>query len=75
MNGRSQPTNADRVIGRSCVVTERIDNLAETGAVSVDGKVWTARSENGQPIEQGAVVVAKQIQGVKLIVSGKTSAN
>lgn len=75
VNGRSQPTNADRVIGRSCVVTERIDNLAETGAVSVDGKVWTARSENGQPIEQGAVVVAKQIQGVKLIVSGKTSAN
>ena len=75
VNGRSQPTNADRVIGRSCVVTERIDNLAETGAVSVDGKVWTARSENGHPIEQGAVVVAKQIQGVKLIVSGKTSAN
>ena len=75
VNGRSQPTNADRVIGRSCVVTERIDNLAETGAVSVDGKVWTARSENGQPIEQGTVVVAKQIQGVKLIVSGKTSAN
>ena len=69
VNGRSQPTNADRVIGQSCIVCERIDNLAGTGAVNVDGKVWTARSETGKVIEPGAVVTAKQIQGVKLIVS------
>ena len=69
VNGRSQPTNADRVLGKSCVVCERIDNLAGTGAVSADGKVWTARSETGESIEQGAVVTAKRIEGVKLIVS------
>ena len=33
-----QATNADRIIGQSAVVTEPIDNLAETGAVRVLGK-------------------------------------
>ena len=69
VNGRSQPTNADRVLGQRCVVCERIDNLAGTGAVNADGKVWTARSETGETIETGAVVTARKIQGVKLIVS------
>ena len=64
-----QPTNADRVIGRECVVTQRIDNLAGTGAVTVDGLTWTARSEDGAPLELGAVVTARRIEGVKLIVS------
>ena len=64
-----QPTNADMVIGKECVVTQRIDNLAGTGAVAVGGKTWTARSASGESIEAGAVVVAGGIQGVKLIVS------
>ena len=75
VNGRSQPTNADRVLGQQCVVCERIDNLAGTGAVNVDGKVWTARSETGKTIEQGAVVTVKQIQGVKLIVSEESTSD
>ena len=62
-------TNADMVIGQACVVTQRIDNLAGTGAVSVAGKTWTARSAGGQTIEAGATVIAESIQGVKLIVS------
>lgn len=64
-----QPTNADMVIGQECVVTQRVDNLAGTGAVTVGGKTWTARSADGQTIELGAVVTAVSIQGVKLIVS------
>lgn len=64
-----QPTNADMVIGQQCVVTQRIDNLAGTGAVFVDGKTWTARSAHGETVELGAVVTAKDIEGVKLIVS------
>ena len=64
-----QPTNADMVIGRECVVTQRIDNLAGTGAVTVDGRTWTARSADGAPLELGAVVAAQRIEGVKLIVS------
>ncbi len=63
------PTNADMVIGQECVVTQRVDNLAGTGAVTVGGRTWTARSADGQPIEPGAVVTAVSIQGVKLMVS------
>ena len=65
----SQPTNADMVIGQECVVTQRIDNLAGTGAVSVGGKTWSARAAKGEIIELGTVVTADSIQGVKLIVS------
>ena len=64
-----QPTNADMVIGQECVVTQRIDNLAGTGTVSVGGKIWTARTADGQTVEPGAIVVAGSIQGVKLIVT------
>ena len=64
-----KPTNADMVLGRRCVVTQRIDNLAGTGAVFVDGKTWTARSAGGEVIEPDAVVTAQAIEGVKLIVS------
>lgn len=64
-----QATNADMAIGRECVVTQRIDNLAGTGAVFMDGKTWTARSAGGEILEPGAIVVARSIQGVKLIVS------
>ena len=65
---KRRPTNADRVLGQVCAVTEPIDNVAGTGAVFVDGKTWTARSRNGVPIDRGALVRPVAIQGVKLIV-------
>ena len=64
-----QPTNADMVLGKTCVVTQRIDNLAGTGAVSIGGKTWTARSVDGETVEKDSLVRVDQIQGVKLIVS------
>ena len=45
VNSRAMPTNADMLIGKECVVTEAIDNVLGTGAVTVGGKVWTARTE------------------------------
>ena len=71
VNSRSQPTNADLVIGKEALVTEAIDNVESAGAVAVGGKVWTARSENGEPIEVGSIVTVLRIEGVKLIVSAK----
>ena len=68
INSRAQPTNADRVLGAEALVRERIDNLEETGAVAVDGKVWTARSADGGVIEPGVIVTVERIDGVKLIV-------
>ena len=64
-----QATNADRIIGQSAVVTEPIDNLAETGAVRVLGKEWTARSADGSRIPKDTMVQIQAVSGVKLIVS------
>ena len=72
LNVRQKPTNADRAIGMICKVTEDIDNIAGTGAVSVEGKVWTARSLTGENIPAGQYVRVASIQGVKLIVEGAT---
>ena len=69
VDSRSVATNADRSIGRAAVVTERIDNLAATGAVKLDGVVWTARStDDSVAIETGERVTVRAIEGVKLIV-------
>ena len=69
VNSRAVRTNADMAIGQDCVVTETIDNVRGTGAVSVGGKVWTARmtTPDGHA-EKGAVLRAVRIEGVKLIV-------
>lgn len=63
------PTNVDMLIGQTCPVTQRIDNLAGTGAVTIAGKTWSARSADGQVIEPEAVVRIKSIHGVKMIVA------
>lgn len=69
VNSRTQPTNADALIGKDCIVTEDIDNLAGSGAVKIGGKVWTARSEDENThFAAGDVVTAVKIEGVKLIV-------
>ena len=69
INSKTQPTNADMLIGRECVVRENIDNVLGTGAVSVDGKVWTARTEcDDIKAQEGSRAVVVRIEGVKLIV-------
>ena len=72
VNSRTQATNADMLIGQECIVTETINKLHGTGAVSVAGKVWTARADDPEKIiEKGSVAVIERIEGVKLIVKTK----
>ena len=68
LNNRTQPTNADRLIGRECIVTEVIDNVAGTGAVTVGGQVWTARCVSDVVVQPNARATVRRIEGVKLIV-------
>ncbi len=68
LNTKAEKTNADRCIGQEAVVIEEIDNLAPTGQVKADGKVWTARSANGEKIPKDSIVTVEKIDGVKLIV-------
>ena len=68
-NQNREKTNADGLIGKKGIVTEEISNLHATGQVTVSGLEWTARSVNDEvTIENGAVVVIREISGVKLIV-------
>ena len=63
------PTNADRIIGATGLVTEEIDNLAGHGLVNIAGQVWSARSAGeGAVIPAGQEVRVTQIQGVKVLV-------
>ena len=66
--GKAVPTNLDRVLGDTGRVTETIDNANSTGAVYVDGKTWTARSDDGAVIPQGTTVKILRMEGVKLFV-------
>ena len=68
-SGRIQPTNADTVIGKECVVVEEVNNVLGTGAVTVDGKTWTARNVDEKAVSSpGEVKTVEKIEGVKLII-------
>ena len=70
INSRTTPTNADRLIGMEGIVTERIDNIAATGSVSIDGKLWMARAaEDSQTFDEGEHVIINEIRGVRLLVT------
>jgi len=76
INAKVVPTNADMLVGRECVVRETIDNIAGTGAVAVDGKVWSARMDTeGVRAVKGEVVTVQRIEGVKLIVAPRGGQN
>ena len=64
----SEPTNADRYIGKTAVVVKAIDNAKAEGMVKVDNEKWTARSVSGAPIPAGTTVTVTAIEGVKLMV-------
>lgn len=68
-NKNREKTNIDSLIGKEAVVLSEIDNLQGIGRVMVDGKEWTARTnENGLTVPVGKVVYVVRIDGVKLIV-------
>lgn len=69
VNKNTVKTNVEGVIGKKARVTARIDNDLSAGSAVVSGQEWTARSEDGTPIEEGTMVKIKAVNGVKLIVS------
>lgn len=68
-NRRPEPTNADRAIGKTAIVTEEIDNLTGRGAVKISGVEWTARSDSAEKIPAGALVTVLAIEGAKVRVT------
>ena len=69
INARTQRTNADRVIGETIRIAERVSNLDQTGMAVVNGQEWIVRTRDDREIiEQGAYARVLEISGVKLIV-------
>ncbi len=60
-------TNIDALIGEKGLVTLEIQPFS-MGQVKVKGQIWSALSEDGEPIQSGQTVIVSSIEGVKLIV-------
>lgn len=69
VNPRITSTNVNALPGTKGLVSEAIDNVRGQGQVKLSGVVWTARSSDGQPIPEGALVQVDRIEGVKAFVS------
>ena len=69
INPKKVKTNVDAIVGKQGLVLEEIDNLTGTGKVKLDGMEWSARSANGEKIEEGTVIVVEKIEGVKVFVT------
>ena len=61
-------TNADRLIGKSALVLEEIDNDINKGQIKVDGQIWSAKAREQIKIKKNSKVIIKEITGVKVIV-------
>ena len=69
LNVRKTATNSDRLIGRKCLVTQRITEL-QKGAVKIDGVEWSAEfsGEEKEEIPEGSEVIIEEIKGATLSV-------
>lgn len=71
-NYGKEKTDTDLLIGKTALVTERIDNAEMTGAVKLEGKEWSARmADDCETAELGEFVTVESISGVKLICRWK----
>jgi membrane protein implicated in regulation of membrane protease activity len=64
---RTESTNADRLIGKTGIVIEKIDSIQGIGQVKILGQIWSARSADNDIIV-GERVEVQEIAGVRLIV-------
>ena len=68
VNAKRTKTNVDDLVGKEAKVTEKIDNLNQTGRVVLNGMDWSARTQKDGTIETETIVKVIDVQGVKLIV-------
>lgn len=64
-------TNSDRLVGKTVIISQQVDNVKEQGRTRVGGVDWSVRSSDGSVIPEGEQAVVEDIKGVKLIVTAK----
>ena len=62
-------TNVDALIGKTGIVTKKINTINQVGQVKIEGETWSALGENEMDIEKGVQIIVKKVKGVRLIVS------
>ena len=69
INSRVTKTNSDSLVGKEIRITERVNNVDQTGTAVVNGQEWTVRADDDNTIlEVGEMAKVVRISGVKLIV-------
>ena len=69
INTQREKTNYEGIIGKTIRITERVDNIRQTGMANVNGQEWTVRAERDDLIlEPEMLAKVVNISGVKLIV-------
>ena len=72
LDKNTEKTNANSLLGKSAVVIQEINDLAQTGQVRINDIEWMARtSDDSVTIPVDTVVIIKAVHGVKLIVEPK----
>lgn len=61
-------TNAEAIVGRKGIVSERINATQHTGRVAIDGDDWKAASEDGSVIEKGQSVEIVKLDSIIVTV-------
>jgi len=64
---------AERLVGKTGIVIEKVDPKTAKGRVRVDGDEWRADSENNTGIDEGKRVEVCCVTGSRLIVKLKES--
>ncbi len=75
VNAKIVATNADRLIGKEGIVLLDIDSIENCGQVRVMGQVWSAKASDGERIERNSRVTVVALEGVRLVVVPKISAD
>jgi membrane protein implicated in regulation of membrane protease activity len=66
--GQEVKTNAEALVGRRAIVTERVGDEMHPGRVKVDGDDWKAISLDAEPIEVGDTVEIMAINSIIVTV-------
>jgi membrane protein implicated in regulation of membrane protease activity len=66
--GESVRTGVDALLGKTAIVTERIEPRSGRGRVKVDGEDWRGASSDATVIEPGTPVTIIQVDGTTLMV-------
>lgn len=66
--GTELRTGVDALLGKTGIVTERIEPHTGTGRVKVEGEDWRGASSDGTVIEPGTRVTIIQVDGTTLMV-------